>query len=71
MWKRLTLPGILASFLISLRVKVVQISDYLLHAKILPLLKAFVNINLPRSTLGKKDIAFLQRKVIYKDIAKI
>ena len=41
--------------LISLRVKVAQISDFLVHAKILPLWKAF---NLPHSTLGKKDIAF-------------
>ena len=57
--------------LISLRVEGAQISDYLLHAKILPLLKAFFSINLPHSTLGKKDIALLQRKDIYKDIAKI
>ena len=57
--------------LISLRVEVAQISDYLLRAKILPLLKAFFSINLPHSTLGKKDIALLQREGIYKDIAKI
>ena len=57
--------------LISLRVEVAQISDYLLHAKILPLLKAFFSINLPHSTLGKKDIVLLQRNDIYKDIAKI
>ena len=57
--------------LISLRVEVTQILDYLLHAKILPLLKAFFSINLPHSTLGKKDIALSQRKDIYKDLAKI
>ena len=57
--------------LISLRVEVRQISDYLLHAKILPLLKACFSINLPHSTLGKKYIALSQRKEIYKDIAKI
>ena len=37
--------------LISLRVEVAQISNFLVYAKILPLL------NLPHSTLGKKDIA--------------
>ena len=43
--------------LISLRIEVTQISDFLVHAKILPLWKAFLNLNLPHSTLGKKDIA--------------
>ena len=57
--------------LLSLRVEVAQISDYLLHAKLFPLLKAFFSINLPHSTLGKKDIALLQRKDFYKNIAKI
>ena len=57
--------------LISLRVEVTQISDYLLHAKILPLLKPFFGANLPHSTLGKKDIALSQRKDVYKDLAKI
>ena len=42
--------------LISLRVELAQISDFLVHAKILPLGKAFFNLNLPHSTLGKKDI---------------
>ena len=43
--------------LISLRVEVALITDFLVHAnKILPLLKAVFNLNLPRSTLGKKDI---------------
>ena len=55
--------------LISLRVEVAQISDYLLHAKILPLLKAFFSINLPHSTLRIKNIALIQRKDIFKDIA--
>ena len=45
--------------LISLRVEVAQISDFLVHAKILPLWKAFVNLNLPHSTLGKEDIALI------------
>ena len=36
-----------------------QISDFLLHAKILPILKAFFHLNLPHSTLGKKDIALI------------
>ena len=45
--------------LISFREEVAQISDLLVHAKILPLRKAFFNLNLPRSTLGKKDIAFI------------
>ena len=33
--------------LISLSVEVAQISDFLVHAKILPLWKAFFNLNLP------------------------
>ena len=45
--------------LISLRVEVAQISDFLLHAKILPLGKAFFNLNLPHSTMGKKDLALI------------
>ena len=57
--------------LISLRVDVAQISDYLLHAKILPLLEACFSINLPHSTLRKKDIALVQKKDIYKDIANV
>ena len=40
---------------ISLRVEMAQISDLLVHAKILPLGKAFFNLNLPHSTLGKKN----------------
>ena len=36
--------------LIRLRVKVAQISDFL---------KAFFNLNLPHSTLGKKDVALI------------
>ena len=58
--------------LISLRVEVAQISDYLLHAKILPLLKAFFSINLPHSTLGKKDSSFTKKKQLQrpsKDLA--
>ena len=43
--------------LISLKVEVAQISDFLVHAKILPLSKAFFNLNLPHPALGKKDIA--------------
>ena len=43
--------------LTSLRVEMAQISDFLVLAKILPLWKAFFNLNLPHSTLGKKDIA--------------
>ena len=42
-WKRLTLPGILSIILISLRVEVAEILDFLVHAKILPLWKAFLN----------------------------
>ena len=49
--------------LISLRVEVALISDFLLHAKILPLYKACFNLNLPHSTLGKKDIALIHRWV--------
>ena len=45
--------------LISLRVEFAQISDFFGHAKILPLCKAFFNLNLPHSTLGKKDIALI------------
>ena len=45
--------------LISLKVQVAQISDFLVHAKILPLEKAFFNLNLPHSTLGKNDIAVI------------
>ena len=45
--------------LISLRVEVAQISDYLVYAKILPLCKAFFNLNLPHSTLGKNDVALI------------
>ena len=37
--------------LISLRVKVAQISNFLVHAKILPLRKAFFNLNLPHCTV--------------------
>ena len=43
--------------LISLRVDVALIIDFLVHAKILLFWKAFFNLNLPHSTLGKKDIA--------------
>ena len=43
--------------LISLRVEVAQISDFLVHAKILPLWKAFFNLTLPHFISGKKDIA--------------
>ena len=45
--------------LISLRVEVAQISDFLVHAKVFPLSKPFFNLNLPHSTLGKKDIALI------------
>ena len=45
--------------LISLRVEVAQVSDFLVHAITLPLRKAFFNLNLPQSTLGKKDIALI------------
>ena len=45
--------------LISLRVEVAQISEFLVHAKIVPLCKAFFNLYLPHSTLGKNDIAFI------------
>ena len=42
-----------------LRVEGAQISNFLVDAKILPLWKAFFNLNLPHSTLGKKDIALI------------
>ena len=45
--------------LISLKVEVAQISDFLVHAKILPLQKAFFNLNLSHSKLGKEDIALI------------
>ena len=45
--------------LISFRVVEAQISDFLLHAKILPLRKACFDLNLSHSTLGKKDIALI------------
>ena len=45
--------------LISLRVEMAQISDFLVHDKILPLRKALFNLNLPDSTLGKKDITLI------------
>ena len=45
--------------LISLRVEVALITDFLVHAKILPLWKAVFNLNLPHSTLCKKDIALI------------
>ena len=45
--------------LISLKVEMAQITDFLVHAKILPLEKAVFNLNLPRSTQGKKDIALI------------
>ena len=45
--------------LISLRVKVVEISEFLVHAITLPLRKAFFDGNLPQSTLSKKDIALI------------
>ena len=44
---------------ISLSVEVAQISDFLVHAKILSLGKAIFNLNLPHSTLGYKDIALI------------
>ena len=45
--------------LIRLKVEVVQILDFLVHAKSLPLWKAFFILNLRHSTLGKKDIALI------------
>ena len=42
--------------LISLRAEVAQISNFLVHAKFLPLYKVFFDLNLPHSTLGKKDV---------------
>ena len=48
------------TILISLRAEVSGADfRFLLHAKILPLWKAFFNLNLPHSTLGKKDIALI------------
>ena len=49
----------LSIILISLGVEVTQISDFLVHAIILLLSKGFFKVNLPHSTLGKKDIAFI------------
>ena len=48
-----------STILISLRREVALITDFLVHAKLLPLSKAFFNLNLPHSTLGKKDIALI------------
>ena len=45
--------------LIWLRVEVEQISDFVVHAEILSLWKAFFNLYLPYSTLDKKDIALI------------
>ena len=45
--------------LIMLRVEMAQISDFLVHANTLPLCKAFFNLDLPHSTLGKKDIGLI------------
>ena len=45
--------------LISLRVEVAQISDFLVHAKILPHQKHFFNLYLPHSTLDKKNKALI------------
>ena len=50
-------PLYFSMILISLRVEMAQISDFLVHAKIFPLWKALFNLNLPHSTLGKKNIA--------------
>ena len=44
---------------ISLKVEVAETSDFLVHTKILPLWKAFFNLNLPYSTLGKKERALI------------
>ena len=58
--------------LISLRVEVAQISYFLLRAKILPLWKAFFNVYLRHSTLGKKDIAlffYIQLTMACCDVA--
>ena len=45
--------------LISLKVEVAQISEFFVHDKILPLGKAFFNLNLPHSSLGKKNITLV------------
>ena len=45
--------------LISLKVKMAQISDFLIRGKILPLLKVFFTIYLAQSTPGKKDIVLI------------
>ena len=45
--------------LISLGAEVALITDFLVHAKVLPLGKAIFNLNLPHPTLGKKDIALI------------
>ena len=45
--------------LINLKKEVTQISDFLVHAKILPLWKGFFNLNLPYITQGKKDAALI------------
>ena len=45
--------------LISLRVEVGQFSDFLAHAKIFSLGKAFFNLDLLHSTLRKKNIALI------------
>ena len=44
--------------LIKLRGEVAQISEFLVHPKILPLWKAFFDLNLPYSTLGEKDSSY-------------
>ena len=48
MWKRLNATWHFSIILISLRVEVAQISDFLVHAKILPLWKPFFNLSLPQ-----------------------
>ena len=45
--------------LISLRLEVAQISHLFVQTIILPLQKALFNLNLPQSTLSKKDIALV------------
>ena len=45
--------------LISLRVEVAQISDFLVHVKIFPPGKAFFNLNFPHCTLKEKDIILI------------
>ena len=52
-------PWHFSIILTSLRIEVAQISDFLVQAKILPFWKAFFNLNLPHSTLDKKDIALI------------